>query len=68
MSINYVTRALLAKAAATFKEYGWRLPTGAGGLSRKELRLLERKGLVESNLERLNSGTMIRVWKWLGPR
>jgi hypothetical protein len=68
LSINYVTRALLAKALAAFKGYGWKLPTGAGGMSRKELRLLERKGLIESRLERLNSGTTIRVWKWVGPR
>lgn len=68
MSINYVTRALLVKAGGKFKEWGWRLPTGAGGMTRKELRLLERKGFVKGELRRLDSGTMIKVWTWLGPK
>ena len=68
MSINYVTRALLTKAIQKFGEWGGKLPTGAGGMTRKELRLLERKGIVKSDLRRLDSGTMIRVWTWIGPK
>jgi len=59
---------LAERARATFRKWGGNAPTGAGGLTRKELRLLERKGLVKSALKRLDSGTMIRVWTWMGPK
>jgi len=68
MSRAVVTPALVEKARAIFREWGGRAPTGAGGLTRKELRLLERAGYVEGKITKLPSGSMINVWTWIGPK
>ena len=60
--------ALVEKAMAIFREWNWRAPTGAGGLTRKEMRLLERAGYVEGKITRLPSGSEVNVWTWKGPR
>ena len=56
------------RIAAVFYKWGWRLPTGADGVTRGELRELERQGRVESHISKLPSGTEIRMWVWKGPR
>ena len=59
---------LSARAFRVFSEWGWSLPTGAGGLTRKELRQLERAGLVSSQIRKLPSGSIVNLWKWDGER
>lgn len=61
-------RALSKSARAIFAEWGGHAPTGAGGLTRKELRLLERAGYVEGKIVKLPSGSMVNVYTWKGPR
>lgn len=56
------TDILVAKVQANFAAFGKHFPTGVGGVSRAELRWLERRKLLKSSLIRLDSGTMIRVW------
>lgn len=60
--------ALVERAMAIFAEWSWRAPTGAGGLTRKELRLLERAGYVEGKITKLPSGSIVNVYTWVGPR
>jgi hypothetical protein len=60
--------ALVEKAMAIFAEWSGRAPTGAGGLTRKEMRLLERAGYVEGKIAKLPSGSEVNVWTWKGPR
>jgi len=64
MSRAVCNPALVERAAAIFAEWGWRAPTGAGGLTRKEMRLLERAGYVEGKIAKLPSGSMVNVWTW----
>ena len=59
---------LVDRALAIFREWNFRAPTGAGGLTRKEMRLLERAGYVEGKITRLPSGSEVNVWTWKGPR
>jgi hypothetical protein len=59
---------LVERAMAIFAEWSWRAPTGAGGLTRKEMRLLERAGYVEGKITKLPSGSIVNVWAWKGPR
>ena len=58
--MNY--EELVLRADALFKQYG-KIITGHG-LTRKELRLLERKGLIEGQLmENKDTGSLIYEWK-----
>lgn len=59
---------LVDRALAIFREWNFRAPTGAGGLTRKDMRLLERAGYVEGKITRLPSGSEVNVWTWKGPR
>lgn len=59
---------LVERAMGIFAEWNWRAPTGVGGLTRKELRLLERSGYVEGKIAKLPSGSEVNVWKWKGPK
>ena len=53
---------VVLRAKALFNEYG-KIITGHG-LSRKELRLLERRGLVEKRLmKNKDTGSLIYEWK-----
>ena len=53
---------VVLRAEALFNEYG-KIITGHG-LSRKELRLLERRGLVEKRLmKNKDTGSLIYEWK-----
>ena len=52
------------RAAAAFKKWHGTLPTGAEGLFRRDLRLLERAGVVKSTLKKLPSGSVVNVWTW----
>ena len=53
---------LVLRAEALFKQHG-SIVTGHG-LMRKELRLLERKGLIERQLmKNKDTGAAINVWK-----
>jgi hypothetical protein len=54
---------LVGRAILAFGRWGGRMPTGAGGIDRREMRLLERGGYVVGELMRLNSGTMVKMWK-----
>lgn len=64
MSRPRVDPLLLMRAAAAFKKWRGTLPTGAEGLSRRDLRLLERSGVVKSTIKKLPSGSIVRVWTW----
>ena len=68
VSRTVANAALIERAMAIFREWGGRAPTGAGGLTRKELRLLERAGYIEGKIQKLPSGSEVKVWKWVGPR
>ena len=68
MSRAVVTPALVEKARAIFREWNFRAPTGAGGLTRKEMRLLSRAGYVEGKITKLPSGSEINVYVWKGPK
>jgi hypothetical protein len=57
---------LVARAVVAFESWKGRMPTGAGGLSRAELRMLERAGYVKGAKARLDSGTQITMWTWVG--
>lgn len=58
--MNY--EELVLRADALFKQYG-KIITGHG-LTRKELRLLERKGLIEKKLmKNKDTGAAINEWK-----
>ena len=59
---------LADKALAIFREWNFRAPTGAGGLTRKEMRLLSRAGYIEGKITKLPSGSEINVWTWKGPK
>jgi len=59
---------LVDRALAIFREWNFRAPTGAGGLTRKELRLLSRAGYIEGKIARLPSGSEVNVWAWKGPK
>jgi len=59
---------LVEKALAIFREWGGRAPTGAGGLTRKEMRLLSRAGYIEGKIVKLPSGSEINVYVWKGPK
>ena len=65
MSQPVVTIALFKRAATIFAAWGGRAPTGAGGLTRKEMRLLERAGYVEGKITKLPSGSEVNVWTWV---
>jgi len=53
---------LVLRAETIFKKYG-SIVTGEG-MSRKELRLLERKGLVDRQLmKNKDTGALINQWK-----
>ena len=54
---------LVGRAILAFGRWGGRMPTGAGGIDRGEMRMLERGGYVVGELRRLNSGTMVKMWK-----
>lgn len=58
--------ALVDRALAIFAEWGGHAPTGAGGLTRKELRLLERAGYISGKIKKLPSGSEVNVWRWVG--
>jgi hypothetical protein len=55
---------LLMRAAAAFKRWRGTLPTGAEGLTRGDLRLLERAGLIVHVQKKLPSGSIVNVWTW----
>ena len=64
MSRAVCNPALVEKAMAIFREWGGRCPTGAGGLTRKEMRLLSRAGYIEGKITKLPSGSLVTVWTW----
>lgn len=66
MSGKRADAELVARAILAFDKWGGRMPTGAGGIVRSEMRMLERGGFVRGELSRLKSGTMVKVWKWVG--
>lgn len=57
--------ALVDKALAIFREWNFRAPTGAGGLTRKEMRLLSRAGYIEGHIAKLPSGSEVNIWTWI---
>ena len=65
MSGKKVDAELYARAILAFDKWGGRMPTGAGGITRVELRRLERSGHVAGEMKRLNGGTLIKMWKWV---
>lgn len=58
-------KLLIARASVAFAD-GKALVGGMRGLTRAELRRLERRGVLRSELRRLDSGTLVRVWTWRG--
>ena len=68
MSGDAVTNQLIIRAHSIFKRWGWTLPTGADGLTRRELRALANRKIVTGVLKKLPSGSIINVWKWEGPK
>ena len=65
MSGRKANAELVARAILVMERWGGTMPTGAGGISRVELRMLERSGYVTSSETRLRGGTLVRVWKWV---
>jgi hypothetical protein len=58
---------LVARAGLVFSQWNDRLPTGAGGLSRGDLRRLQNAGYVRSQLHTIDkTGQLIRIWFWKG--
>jgi len=68
VSRTVANAALIERATAIFREWGGRAPTGAGGLTRKEMRLLERAGYIEGKITKLPSGSLVTVYVWKGSR
>lgn len=68
MSRTVCRSELVDKAMAIFREWSWRAPTGAGGLTRKEMRLLSRAGYIEGKITKLPSGSIVNVYVWIGPK
>jgi len=62
------SRFLVAEAREAFRKWNWSLVTGAEGLGREKLRLLERAGIVEHTLAKLPSGSIVSRWRWKGER
>ena len=56
MSGKKATPDLAMRAYGVFREWGWKLPTGAAGLTRQDLRQLARQGLVKGALSKLPIG------------
>jgi hypothetical protein len=64
MSRPHVDPLLMMRAAAAFKRWRGTLPTGAEGLTRGELRRLERAGVISHVQKKLPSGSIVNVWTW----
>lgn len=61
-------RKLIDIAREKFRKWNWSLVTGAEGLTRFQLRRLERWGIVEHQLAKLPSGSIINRWRWVGEK
>lgn len=64
MTHDRVGLELVARAAEAFRKWHGTLPTGAEGLSRKDLRSLERAGLISRSQKKLPSGVIVNIWRW----
>lgn len=65
MSGKKADNELVVRAILAFDKWGSRMPTGAGGISRVEMRRLERSGYVTGKEARLKSGTLVKIWTWV---
>jgi len=60
-----ISLVLAEKASSAFRKWGGTLPTGAEGLTRAELRALERAGIIRHRQKKLPSGSIVNVWTWV---